>query len=317
MKARYRFSIFTPAYNAEATLERVFESLMAQTFRDFEWLIVDDGSSDGTSDLVATFRSRGDVDFPIRYFWQENQHKKVAHNRAVKESEGEFLLPTDSDDRFPAQALQRFVDYWESIPEEKRERFAGVTGLCRYEDGSIVGDRFPTDTWLDSTPQELQYRYRVQGEKWGFTRTDILRRYPFPEAIRGYVPEGVVWSAVGREYLTRFVNEPVRIYYQESQGTKKGDLRRAKDPGRLYQKYLVLSDEIRWFRWAPVWFLMEAARMNRFYCHCGPDTFSRYWPSSRGGKILALLTFPLGALWYVSDEVRIRVPRRSDRHSRL
>lgn len=81
-------TVFTPTYNRAATLARVYESLQRQTFRDFEWLIVDDGSEDETAELVERWRST--CSFPIRYLWQPNQGKHVAFNRGVELAQGEY-----------------------------------------------------------------------------------------------------------------------------------------------------------------------------------------------------------------------------------
>lgn len=89
------FTVFTPTYNRAHTLLRVFSSLQAQTFQDFEWLIVDDGSTDGTEELIKHWGSESH--FPVRYFKQENRGKHVAFNRGVREATGQFFLPLDSD----------------------------------------------------------------------------------------------------------------------------------------------------------------------------------------------------------------------------
>ncbi|MGQ9564843.1 MAG: glycosyltransferase family 2 protein, partial [Thermogutta sp.] len=92
-----RFTVFTPTYNRAHTLSRTYESIRRQTIRDFEWVIVDDGSTDGTDELVQQWQQECN-DFPIRYFWQPNQHKKVAFNRGVREAKGQWFVPIDSDD---------------------------------------------------------------------------------------------------------------------------------------------------------------------------------------------------------------------------
>ena len=86
-----KFTVFTPTYNRDETLARVFSSLCAQTFIDFEWLIVDDGSTDNTAALVNSWR--GNSPFAIRYYYQENKHKKVAFNLAVRNAAGLLFLP--------------------------------------------------------------------------------------------------------------------------------------------------------------------------------------------------------------------------------
>ena len=126
------FTVFTPTYNRARTLERVYSSLEAQTFRDFEWLIVDDGSTDGTRALVYEWQRQGS--FAIRYFWQENRGKHVAFNVAVRESRGEFFLPLDSDDACRsatrARSSTRCARAWvsERAPEQ---RYGGIGIRCR------------------------------------------------------------------------------------------------------------------------------------------------------------------------------------------
>src|SRR5690606_3281073 len=89
----YVFTVLTPTYNRAATLYRVYESLRRQTCRNFEWLIVDDGSTDRTHEAVLAWQAQ--ADFPIRYVWQKNQHKKTAFNRGVREARGEFIITLD------------------------------------------------------------------------------------------------------------------------------------------------------------------------------------------------------------------------------
>src|SRR5690242_2999845 len=128
MNPRYCFTVFTPAYNRAPTLPRVYESLKAQTFRDFEWLIVDDGSTDNTPELVAQWQSTGELS--IRYFQQEHCGRHIAFNRGVHEAQGTLFLNCDSDDAFVPQTLTRFLYHWENIPLAERSSFSAVTALC-------------------------------------------------------------------------------------------------------------------------------------------------------------------------------------------
>ena len=86
---QYTFTVFTPTFNRACTLHRVYESLSAQTYRDFEWLVVDDGSSDDTRKLIDTWERQ--ARFPLRYIYQPNQGKHVAFNRGVREARGELF----------------------------------------------------------------------------------------------------------------------------------------------------------------------------------------------------------------------------------
>jgi glycosyltransferase involved in cell wall biosynthesis len=210
------FTVFTPTYNRGHTLHRVFDSLAAQTYTDFEWLVIDDGSTDGTRNLVDAWRQKNV--FPIQYDYQENSGKPRAFNRAVKKAKGRRFLNLDSDDSCTPDALEKFNAYWVSIPEEQRTAFSGITVHCMDSAGKIIGNMFPRDI-MDMMPGEMNARHPIQGEKWCFYRTDVLRQYPYPE-IPGerYIPEGVVWNRIGAAYRMRYVNETLRVYYRSTDG---------------------------------------------------------------------------------------------------
>src|SRR6478752_7327190 len=133
----HTFTVFTSTRNRAHTLDRPFRSLQAQTFRDFEWLIIDNGSTDGTPELVARYQA--EADFPIRYLWQEDAGKHGSVNRAAPIAEGAFFLILDSDDGCVPVALERFKYHWDQIPADRRARFTGVTAHCLDESGEVVG----------------------------------------------------------------------------------------------------------------------------------------------------------------------------------
>lgn len=203
---RMRFTVLTATYNRAYSLPRVYESLCAQTFHDFEWVIVDDGSTDGTAELVSSWKSSF---FPIRYFWKPNAGKHTAINLGVLKANGELTLILDSDDHCLPVALERFDYHWRQIPDP--DRFANLCCLCARPDGSIVGKPYPADC-VDVFSFGDQVHFRSgSGERWGINRTDVLREFPYPEGER-YVPEGLVWNRMSRKYAARFVNEALRIY---------------------------------------------------------------------------------------------------------
>ncbi len=297
------FTVFTPTYNRGSVLHRVYESLCAQTFRDFEWLIVDDGSTDDTPVRVGQWKQA--ASFPIRYFVQENRGKHFAFNRGVQEARGRFFLTLDSDDACTPEALERFLFHWNSIPADQREAFSAVTALCRDQHGRPVGSRFPQDV-LDSDSLEIRYRYHVTGEKWGFQRTDVLRQFPFPEALEGqYLPEGVVWSRIARRYKTRFVNEFLRIYYIEEGSLVHGHAPQRHAAGGRLQHQTVLNDEIAFFRFAPREFLRSAVHYVRFSNHLGVGLSGQVRDlSNRLAKTLWLLAVLPGLVVYHLDRNR-------------
>jgi len=305
----FSITVFTPVYNRASTLPRVWESLLAQTFRDFEWLIVDDGSTDETPALAASYVQQ--APFPVRYFRQENQHKKVAHNLAVREARGQVMLGLDSDDRCVPHALERLWWHWNNIPETEREHFSAVTVLCQDENGEIVGDRFPGDKWFDSNSTEITYKYRARGEKWGFHRVDVLRRFPFPTDVKGYVPESYVWVQIDRLFKTRYVNEPLRIYYRDTADSQITGMIRDPRPGAngaVVGTAPELSACARYFFSNPRGVGKLAANFVRLLLH---STFTlgekfrfawtdQSWPA----RLLIVLTAPVGLAVFLRDQIR-------------
>lgn len=304
------FSFFTCTYNRADLLPRLYESIAAQTLRDFEWIAFDNGSTDGTRALLE--RLAAEADFPIKVRgWKENTGIQRAFNEGLKSVEGRFWLNLDSDDACVPHTLERFHEIWNSIPEEQREGFSGVTVCCIDQHGRLVGTPFPADP-LDATPQELAYKYRVRGEKWGFTRTDVLRRFPFPDS-EYHINPGLVWRAIGREYRTRFTNDRLRVYYIDEAGRfDQLSWQLSATPANAYGRHLNSEDTLNhdlgpWFRKAPRRFLEQAVVYSWFSNHLGiglGEQLRRVRPAL--GKALVLLAWPLGKTLYLLPRLRRR-----------
>lgn len=300
------FTVLTPTFDRAHTLPRVWESLRAQTFRDLEWVVVDDGSTDGTEALVQGWAAT--APFPVVFRKQENRGKHVATNRGVEAATGELIAPLDSDDAIVPHALERLALHWRSIPEDRRAAFYGVVCHCMDPDGRLVGDPFPAPV-VDARGLDARYRWHVRGEKWGAVRADLLRSHPFPESIeRSLVPESIVWDRLGQAYLARFVNEALRIYHLEpgagSLGSSGDPARQAR--GSMLQHRIVIDEHLEYFTAAPGTFLAAAAHYVRFARHAGIGAREqRRALSHRGARILWWLAAPAGlALWAVDRSRR-------------
>ncbi len=300
MKKLYRFTVFTPTYNRAHTLSRVYESLKRQTFRDFEWLIVDDGSTDNTRELVENWQKQNL--FPIRYLWQENAHKKAAFNHGVREARGELFLPLDSDDEALPEALETFNRIWLDIPDVDRSRFSAVTGLCCDPAGKVVGDYFPSDIF-DSDSLETFFRYDIKGEKWGFQRTDVLREFPFPIEVNGLVPESVIWFRIARKYKTRYVNIVLRVYQSEVDSiTANLSNISIRSDGRTLFAREILEYDWYYIRYNLKALFKEAIAYTYFGKYLAASQHGKHYPL-RGfvPRLLVALMWPVGMLRYWLD----------------
>ena len=189
-------TLFTPAYNRAHTLPRLFDSLLSQTCMEFEWLIIDDGSSDHTAQLMADFNEQGK--FPIRYIYKENGGKHTAHNMALEEARGEWFLCIDSDDTLPPTAVEDILRAAKELPEN--------TGIASYKEdfnGHLLGGPFP-----EGVRYEKMHRlglFHAGGEFSYAFPTEFARKFPFP-VFPGerFMGECVVYDrmdALGQMYL--------------------------------------------------------------------------------------------------------------------
>lgn len=296
------FTVFTPTYNRRDLLPRAYESLRAQTFRDFEWLIGDDGSTDGTGALVREWQRPGS--FPIRYFFSPNRGKHRVYNQALRLARSELFTVLDSDDTIVPRALERLRYHWNSIPEAGRLRYSGVTCLSMDERSAIVGRPFPADV-IDCRHYEIEARLGAVGEKWGCHRTAILREFPFPEVPgERYCPDAIVWNRIGRRYLVRNVNDALRVYSMRSDGVMAGRPRvliESPNLARLYyREYLELEVPLPWV-------LRRAVNYVRFSLHARVSP-ARILSDSPAPFLTAAAGFP-GLLFYGFDIAR-RLHRR-------
>lgn len=286
------FTVFTPTYNRERTLQRVYDSLNAQTLRDFEWLVVDDGSTDGTDALVARWENA--APFPIRYFRQANAGKHVAMNRGAREAAGEFFIVADSDDAFDADALEVFATTWDSI-SEGRDRFVGVTGRCRTQTGAFVGTPLPKPV-LNSDNLELQFRYGVEGEKWGFVRTEVLRRFPCDESPEmGSFP----WARIAAAgYRTRYIERVLRTYYVDEGADSMSKVVTVKRPmTNVYRNAETLNLAWKYFPYRPLAFFKAAVNLSRFGRAAGLNSkAAARLLTHQGARLLLWLTAPVALI---------------------
>lgn len=296
------FTVCTPSFNRASLLPRVFESLARQTCQDFEWLLVDDGSSDNTAEVAVSFFASGKV--RGRYLRKPNGGKHTALNLAVREAQGALFTVLDSDDWFDTRALERLKFHWDQVPRAEQPRFKGVCGLFAYESGAVVGDKFPADVF-DSDDLDLQLRHDIRGDKIGFIRTEVMREFPFPEdlsaGVQGaiYVGESLVWNRMARKYANRFVNEVFAIKEYQADGIMdKGRLLQARNARAFLLYYEELIQCGRPLPWK------HALRAYRNYVRYSlHDRVPLRRQIARApDKFWLLLSYPIGCLTYVRDQ---------------
>ena len=213
-----KFTIFTPTFNRKELLEKLYKSLQKQTFKDFEWLIVDDGSADGTKEKAEEFLSEKKLD--IKYYFKENGGKQRAYNFATDKANGELFICLDSDDEYVENGLETILKYWKKY--EKNSNIAGMGYLSTYPNREVIGSSFPEKEMV-STQFDIYNKYGVKGDKGLMFRTEIIKKYKFPVFDdEKFITEAVVYNRICEKYKMVYVNEKIEIKeYQEDGLTAK------------------------------------------------------------------------------------------------
>ncbi len=232
MEFHYKITLFTPTYNRGYILETLYRSIQRQTFHNFEWLVVDDGSTDNTEELVRKWMKEENF-FPIRYYKKQNGGKCRAINYALDLAEGELFFIMDSDDYLTDHALERVV-YWESTIAGK-PMFMGV-----------VGNRGTTETYSPNRPLGAPYkdgnvfeRYPeytkevIDGEHAGVWYTEVHRKYKYPEFEgENFMTPCIAWNRMAHDgYRVRVFDEIIWVCnYLQDGLTMQGNMRFIKNP---------------------------------------------------------------------------------------
>lgn len=289
----HRITVFTPTFNRAYRLKNLYESLRLQTYKDFEWLVIDDGSIDATRNLVEDWIQKKELN--IRYFFQDNSGKHVAINNGIQRAKGEYFFIVDSDDKLPEDSLETIDNI---IHQNKELVLGGVVGRKAYFNGEIVGSS-DTFEYLLSNTIEIRYKHFVQGDLAEVFRTNVLKKFPFPVfENEKFCPEALVWNRISRQYDFVYFNKP--IYYCEylDDGlTKKNVEIRIKSPLTAMLHYSELEKyDIP---------LKEKLKSNinfwRFSFYSKESIFNKI---RKVNMALCIIGFPLGLMLYVYDKVK-------------
>ena len=268
MSFQYKITLFTPTYNRAYILDTLYRSIQRQAVRDFEWLIIDDGSTDETETLVKQWQNDGN-DFPIRYYKVENGGKCRAINKGLDLANGELFFIMDSDDYLTDDALETVVR-WEAT-------IAGKEGYC-----GVAGNRGSSPTETPNTRlwqlygegcryiDEYAYcRYPeytdkvIDGERAGVWYTEIHRKYKYPEFPgENFLTPCITWNRMAHDgYKIRIFDDIIWVCkYLDDGLTMQGNTRFLKNPAGagvwLKEKALFLNYP----------FKKKAEQWYTFYC---------------------------------------------------
>lgn len=295
-------TVFTPTYNREHTLRRVYNSLLNQTCKDFLWLIVDDGSTDNTNELIQEFIGEFKID--IKYYWKENGGKHTAMKMAYNLASTEWMVTLDSDDELVPSAIERFINEINIIEGGfPGYRIVEIRARCCYPNGDKVGFfELPVNTsHLDSFWQEMVLKKHNHNEYLMCQRVETLRAVfsnlntEWLDHKLKYIGEESFWSQITSYGLTRYLNVCLRIVHIDSGNS----LLRNIDKSSVYYKdiltsYLFLKSNLEYFFWNPHYFLSYGLKYLLAGSYVGISILTLY-RKAEGFKfrLFLVLIFPI------------------------
>lgn len=289
-------TVFTPTYNRAQLIKNLYDSLCEQTFKDFEWVIVDDGSTDDTQAKIELFIKESKID--IKYIKQQNKGKHFAINKGVLLAQGKLFFNVDSDDKLPQKSLET-INYYHQQYKDKNN-YGGVAGRKSYFDGRFVGSQDKINVTFTNAIK-IRYQYKIKGDLAEVFLTDVIKQYPFPEIENEkFCPEVVVWNRMAQKYnLAYFPESTYMCEYQADGLTAKIVKIRMRAPQATMICYAELSkNQLPW---------QEIIKANinfwRFSFNSKLSIFLKIKMISIAPSILGL---PLGFAMYIIDKIKQR-----------
>ncbi len=283
-----KLTVFTPTYNRAYCLGQCYESLVNQTSDEFMWLIIDDGSSDNTKDLVEHWITENKIE--IRYHYQDNLGMHGGHNAAYSLIETELNVCIDSDDFMPVDAVEKIVDFWD---ENGSDKYAGIVGLDADKDGKIIGTTIP-EKIKETTVIDLYQKHKVVGDKKLVYRTEVVKKYPPYPIFEGekFVPLGYLYQMIDQDYTILPLNEILCIVEYMPDGSSLNMLKQY----RRHPKGFAFSrlTEIKYAK-----SLKE--RFKKTIHYVSSSFLSKNWRFIKESpkKMLTIVSIPFGLLLYL------------------
>ena len=286
LKHKPTLTIFTPAYNRAYTLHLCYESMLRQKNKDFEWLIVDDGSTDNTKELVEKWM-KADNGFDIRYIYKENGGMHTAHNTAYENIDTELNMCIDSDDYLTDDAVEKILSFW---GKNKDEKYGGIIALDIFQNGEIIGKKLPEQK---SIAYNDYYEYGGTGDKKVIYRTDVITKYPpYPE-YKGEKFVGLCYKYLlaDQEYPLLIMNEPICVVEYLEDGSTRNIMKQfVKNP----RGYIFLRKErmkyCKTFKWR--------FKSCIHYVSSSIMIKDKHFIKESPKKIMTILSIPFGVVLY-------------------
>jgi glycosyltransferase involved in cell wall biosynthesis len=255
----FKITVFTPTYNRAYMLGELYNSLKIQTFKDFEWLIIDDGSNDETDKLIYEYIEEGLIN--INYIKKNNGGKHTAINVGVNNSKGELFFVVDSDDKLLNNSLEIINQAWEDRLDKKD--CIGIVGLNQYKNKQIIGKTF--EKIMEIPFIDIYQKYKVEGDKAIALNTEILKKYKFPEHDDvKFVAESVMLDSISKKYKVKCINNVLKETEYLEDGLTKNKLSDNYVKGMAFSALYCINNDVYNLTYHPDLLLRQYINLYKF-----------------------------------------------------
>lgn len=287
-KTKLKLTVFTPTFNRAYCIHQIYDSLLRQTKKNFMWLVVDDGSTDNTRELVTKWQKEKKID--IQYIYQENQGMHGAHNTAYANMNTELNVCIDSDDFMTDNAVELILDKWNSI--EDKSNVSGIVGLDIDKKGNVQG-KIP-DNMMYSTWHDLNVIHKSRGDKKFVFRTDIIKKYPkypFFENER-FVPLSTLYLMIDQDYKLACMHEVLCVIEYMQDGSTLN----------IFKQYKRNPRGFRYARQIELTYIKEfKIQVKKVLHYISSTLFIKDFKFFKNNpkKVLTLICLPLGVFFHL------------------
>lgn len=305
-------TVFTPAYNRAHTLGRTYDSLCRQTCKDFKWLIVDDGSTDGTRNTVvswinpATMQPAADGfsgtvlsgDFEIRYIYKENGGLYTGYNTAYANIDTELNVCIDSDDYMPDDAVEKIVNCWKIRGSKK---YAGIIGLDFYHMGGAIGGEFPSEM-SECYFLDLYVKGIHKADTKEVMRTDLMKQVAPQVGFPGEKNFNPVYMLlkVCDKYPMLLLNENLCFVDYQDDGMAANIFKQYVDSPRSFSKLRILEMQLTRNP------MKSKFRSAVHYVSSSILSHDSHWLKNSPHKLLTILAVPFGVALFFLIKIKVK-----------
>ncbi|CNF02423.1 glycosyltransferase family A protein [Yersinia mollaretii] len=278
-------TVFTPTFNRAHVLTRCYLSILEQSRDDIEWLVIDDGSTDNTIDVIKKFQNENKI--KITYIYQNNSGKQAAWNTAVKNAEGEYFIGLDSDDALVAGSIDKLLSMHKVFDDK---RIIGIRAISVSSDtmkpnNCYLSNKDKKKSWFD------EFRSGVRGERIDFFKTELLCKYLYPVVLGvNFIPEIWFYSTVSKEYYFYYSSICVRVFFDDEKTNRlsKSSIKKHAVGHYISRKALLENmPKIIWL-YRPLDFIKSVLRINQALAIID----NKFIDHSKSSVLVKIVTFP-------------------------